>query len=433
MHKNIFRGKIFIFFVLFVVIFIIFGCSINTSDEGIFSYLGRNYQSININNTSNDFSIFDEDTEKNDVILCGEAHAVKYNYKLQLQLLEYFNKKNNLKYLLAELPYSTSCYINDYLETGNQENLKIIIGNLQNTFSYNNDFYDFWIKLRAYNLSLPQNKRIKVVGVDIEHEIPTAVKYLNSIMDKNINVPGEIAVGINKFKQSVNYRSLTNEDVIYKNSDLKKSMLDFQNYIKRNENIFKEYLGSNYFDFNFIVNNIVNSINSYSASPNFTQLVKIREKFIYTNFKILYNHLPKNKYFGQFGEEHVYQNTLKSHDNDHNINFASYLNDKNSPVKGKVLSVEYYYKNCYYMSQEQPYPKEKEQYQINSKDDNFISKYASSDVTIYKLDGDYSPFSKKLFFIQNTNIKGVTTDYYKYIILIKNSTSESMYTIRTSN
>lgn len=203
MHNYILKKIILSAILLCIVMSFTGGCSSNISDKEIYSYLDKNHQSININDNSNNFSIFDQDAEKNDVILCGEAHAVKYNYKLQLQLLEYFNKKHNVKYLLAEMPYSTSCYINNYLKTGNDENLKIIIHNLQNTFSYSNDFYDFWIKLRAYNLSLPKNRRIKVVGVDIEHQIPTAVEYLNSIMDKSGTIPDKILINLSKM-QTIN-------------------------------------------------------------------------------------------------------------------------------------------------------------------------------------------------------------------------------------
>lgn len=214
---------------------------------------------------------------------------------------------------------------------------------------------------------------------------------------------------------------------------MKKSISEFQNDIKKNENIYKKYLGNKYFDFNFIVNNIVNSINSYSSvdpnsyDSNYNKMEEYREISMYNNFKTLYEYLPKNRYFGQLGQEHVYQKEVNSQNKIYN-NFAIYLNNKSSPVKGKVLSVAYVYKNCYYMSQEQPYSMKKLQYQIDGKDDKFISKYAESDVTVFKLDsGWYSPFNKKLIFSKNTKIKGVTTDYFKYILLIKNSKGASIY------
>lgn len=417
---------------LFIVVTFISGCNSPIANEKMYLYLYKNHESAN--NISNNFSIFDNDIKKNNVILCGECHGVKYDYKLQIKLLEYFNKKYNLKYLLMEQPYSTTCSINDYLKTGDEKILKAMFSSFKNTFSYNNDFYYFLVGLRKYNLTLAQNKRIKAEGIDIEFDILFAMKYLNSILINRGKVPDKISPAVNEFRKQLINNSLTNKDFICR-QDLKTKMLDFQNDINENKNCYMKYLGKSFYDFSFILNNSINSINVlntyYNSKNNSEKLAKGRELCIYNNFKKLYKNLPRGKYFGQFGREHIYQKMFCDGSyNDTDERFATYLNDKNSPVSGKVLSVAYSYENCYQMLLNQSDAVAKVNADSYYDDNKFLDHYAKSDITIFKLDGYNSPFNKKLYFIKNATASGVTTDYFKYIVLIRNSPGTTIYNIK---
>ncbi|PJI10420.1 MULTISPECIES: erythromycin esterase family protein [Clostridium] len=385
------------------------------------TYLDKNHKSINSN--SKDFKILDDDARNSNVILCGEGHAIKYNYKLENNLIEYLNKKYNVKYVLMEYSYSGSCNINNYLESGNTEELKDMFYNFKNTASYNDDAYNFLVKLRNYNLTLPRNKKIKVIGIDIEHQIPIAIRYLNSIMETRGKAPDEISADVDEIKEQAQDNDYNSWETL-QDSDLKNDVLKLQKDMKKSKNCYEKYLGNNYFDFNFIVNNMVNAFDAYS-NYNSDKFEKIREKSMYNNFKTLYARLPKGKYFGEFGREHVYQNSFKDKTYGKvDKRLAMYLNDTESPVKGKVLSIEYYYKNSKFMSPKYPYSAQKVNYAINDKD---ISKYLKSDINIFKLDGDKSPFSKSMYFMKDKGLNGVTTDYFKYIVIIKNSPASSAY------
>ncbi|MCR3759669.1 erythromycin esterase family protein [Clostridium felsineum] len=413
-----------------VLIASILGYSRYASSREMDTYLDKNHESIDSN--SKDFKILDSDVKNNDVILCGEGHAIKYNYKLENNLIEYLNKNYNVNYVLMEYSYSETCYINAYLESGNKEDLSNIFKDFKETASYSDDFYDFLVKLRNYNLTREKDKRIKVVGIDIEHQIPTSIRYLDSIIEVKGKAPDEIAADIDEIKKRAANNDLTNYIALYDN-DLKNNILKLQKDMKKSEKCYEEYLGNNYFDFNFIVNNMVNAYDAYlsfSNSANSTQFKKFekkRELSIYNNFKILHAQLPKGKYFGQFGGEHVYQSSFsdgvyKKED----PRLAMYLNGNGSPVKGKVLSIEYYYKNSQDMASKPPYFSEKVNYLIN---DKVVNNYLKSDINIFKLDGDKSPFNKSMYFMKYKGLKGSTTDYFKYIVIIKNSPAASVYSI----
>lgn len=408
-----------------IVVVIVSGVGINryVSSKEFSTYLDKNHK--NIDSNSKDFSILDDDAKNSSVILCGENHAVKYNYKLENNLIEYLNKKYNVKNVLMECSYSEACNINNYLESGNREKLKDMFWNFKNTLSYSDDFYNFLVKLRNYNLTLAKDKKIKIVGIDIEHQIPIAIRYLNSIMETKGKAPNEISVDFDEIKKQAEDNDQNSWDIL-QDSDLKNDILKLQKDMKKSKNCYQEYLGNDYFDFNFIVNNMVNAFDAYS-NYNSEKFEEIREKSMYNNFKTLYAGLPKGKYFGEFGGAHIYQNSFKDGTyGQADKRLAMYLNDTGSPVKGKVLSIEYYYKNSKYMSQKYPYSAQKVNYLINDED---ISKYLKSDINIFKLDGDKSPFSKSLYFMKYKGLNGVTTDYFKYIVVIKNSPAARAYDI----
>lgn len=381
---------------------------VNTSLDKVNSYLVKNYANVDISkdNYKNGLSIMDSDIDKNNIILVGEEHAVAKNYEIQLALLKNFNKTDKVRYLLAEIGYSSSCYINEYLDSGDEAKLKLIYNDLSQTPTWNKESYDFWIKLRKYNLTVPQNQRIKVIGIDIELQPKTACAYLNSILPSNAP-PKEIQLAIDRYTDSYKIKNNSNNIIT--------AIENLQSDIKAKPSIYSGYLGNNYFDFNIVVDNIVNSINANSS--NAVNFDDIREPSIYSNFKRIYSHFPVGKYFGEFGMEHVYQKTCSSYMGNA-TRFAMYLNNSDSPVKGKVLSIAYGYKSCKYANSTQNYVEGKADTVISNID--ILDKYSKTDITLFKLNGDNSPFNSKTYFVKGPN-GGCTLDYFKYIILIKNS------------
>lgn len=411
------QKHITLFFSILLIACITSGCASNptftasTPEDEINNFLKQNHSNLDLSkkNHNNGFNIMDSDIDKASVILAGEAHAIATNYTLKLALLKYLNEKHNVRCLLGEMGYSQSCYINEYLELGDESKLKLVYNDLEGTSSWSKEDYDFWIELRKYNLTLPESERIKVIGIDIEHQVIPACEYLNSILPST-TPPKEIQSAIKSYTDSYNLRM--SETIIIN------AIENLQSDTKAKPDIYRRYLGSKYFDFSIVLDNIVNSLNKY-ASSTIADSNKIRESSIYSNFKRVYSHFPNEKYFGQFGMEHVYQRACSSYMGDE-PRFAMYLNSSDSPVKGKVLSIAYGYDNCLYMNKQQNYDGVPADSVIN--DISILNNYSKTDTTVFKLNGDNSPFSSKTYFVKDPN-GGYTTDYFQYIILIRNSKS----------
>jgi len=416
-EKNMSNLKLKKYITLFICIILMIcvtsSCSNNlvkkasNSNDAVDNFLEVNHANLDISNNkyNSGFNIMDSDIDKNNVILAGEGHAVAENSELELALLKHLNQKDKIRYLLAEMGYSSSCYINEYLESGDEAKLKLIYNDLVSTASWSKESYNFWIELRKYNLTIPEDQRIKVIGIDIEHQVKTACDYLYSILPPAAP-PKVIKSSIEKYTD--NFKSKNNNNMLA-------TIKNLQNDIKTKPGIYRAYLGSSYFNFSIVLDNIVNSINAYAS--NGANFADIREPAIYNNFRRVYSYLPKGKYFGEFGMEHVYQRTCISYLGN-KTRFAMYLNSNGSPVRGKILSIAYGYENCTYMTWGHNYGESIADSVIS--DINILDRYSKTDTTIFKLDGNKSPFSSKSYFVKGPN-GGYTTDYFQYIILIKNS------------
>ncbi len=149
------------------------------SDYQLKKYLMNNYNKIIMGEEDiQSLSIIDEDLRDKEIFLTGENHGVKANVELRMKFLKYFKEKIDFKYYLCELPYSTAYFINMYLKTGNEDILKEVYTALKGTDAWNKDDYFHWKEVYKYNETLSKDRKITIVGIDIEHQPINALKFM---------------------------------------------------------------------------------------------------------------------------------------------------------------------------------------------------------------------------------------------------------------
>ncbi len=290
-----------------------------------------------------EFNILKDELDKNELFLTGEIHGAKENYELRFTFLKYLKENANIKYYLAEMGYSSSYFLNKYFETGNTKFLDLAEYSCKGGYDFSVDDYKFWKKSLAYNNSLEKENRIKIVGIDLEHQYWLAVMHLDDIA-KEKNHSGFIKERMDKIAYFANL-------VDPAGSDPKKIMERVENFphqeffgfvkglvkeIKNKKGAYEQSLGTeNFQEFAFVVDSMDKTFKTYSNKETF---YVEREKNIYNNFKKLHTMLPTGKYYGQWGSFHIYQK--KTNDE---INLGTYINQDDSPVKDKVLSINYVY------------------------------------------------------------------------------------------
>ncbi|MTI71660.1 MAG: erythromycin esterase family protein [Firmicutes bacterium] len=390
-------------FISLIIITMLTGCSVTDlkdsefKNKEVYNYLEKNYSIVDVESDNfEDVNIID--TENKRVFLTGEKHGNKGNMKLREKFLKYFKKETDFKYYLCELSYSMGYFLNKYLETGDTEILDNIYKPLKGTYAWNKDNYNHWKMLYEYNKKLPKESKIKVVGIDIEHQPSNALRCIYDVLPKE-EPKEEISEMINEFKAIMSQEKKVNHEGL---KDFSKRL---KKDIEENKKEYKEYLEDDLFIFNLVNNNILYRYEAY-GNDNFNSF---RDEKIYENFEKIYNNNPDEKYFGQWGIGHIYQREQKD------VKWMATLMNDSKELKDKIVSIVYSYDDCKYMS------KNNGSYEVKVID-NFDHKLdLIKDFTLFRLDGENSPFNDELIWPYSYSIekKGVTTDYFQYLVVIK--------------
>ncbi|MEG0614007.1 MAG: erythromycin esterase family protein [Clostridium sp.] len=411
------RNYIIILLIGISVFFI--GCAKKEiTGEDYDAYLSKNIKSLNLMNI-NEFSeleFMNSDMKKSDLILIGEMHGTKANNDIKMKFLNYINTEHNLKYLLIEYPYITSVYTNKYLNSGDETYL-------ENVELPTEDDYEFLKELYKINSNLDEKEKIRVIGIDsgsTKLSVDYLIQELSKVksdstsqehLEKLIKVQENMVVLSSSMNAStMEYLEIKNSfmnlyEGIYNHKSYYEKALDKEssmNFFGVLDSVYNTYYYSDFEDSNKTLNEA------------FETLFANRDNLMYDNFKKIYKNYDGGRYFGQLGGAHTY---AKSQTEEGVKPFATLINEDN---KISVLTLEILYEKCEfnYQGTTQGY--------TNYNKSNIIENHIENDNSIIKLNDKKSPYSKTLdtklsSYFAPYDTKSVTTDYFQYIILIKNS------------
>ena len=111
---------------------------------------------------------FPEDFYRKKLILLGESHGVAAPQVLDLELLTHLNARIGLTDYLAEVDPIQGAMLNRYLETGDEAVLDRVFDYWSRTGAqWGNVAFEAKVRgIRALNLSLPLERRVRILGVD---------------------------------------------------------------------------------------------------------------------------------------------------------------------------------------------------------------------------------------------------------------------------
>jgi hypothetical protein len=390
--------------ILCVLITIIANKPYKSTDE----YLKRNYSNLNLED-KDDFSgleILSEDIKNKKIIFTGEHHNLAQNHVVKLKLLKYLQKEIGVNYLLHEVGYADSYFLNKYLESGDETILKNYFEIYKNHKYYTEENYNELVEIYKFNQTLPKDKRIKVVGADIQSK--ATYDYILDVVKDEEKLTDELKVLIDELKDFDYYNKGAYENLL---NILNKLNKDIDTNEEKYKDIFKENLN----EFKLVIKNITDMSKVYTSDEKY--LNDIRDRYIYENFKIIDSQLKNPVYFGQWGGFHVFQDTFYSNIDSLDIKYFSSLLNKDEKYKDKVLSITYgyYFEKSVLQHSEQFINEDIFKDYINSK----------SKATIFRLNNKKSPFKEKSINVFSRNSidykDNPTTNYFQYLILIRNS------------
>lgn len=369
------------------------------------------YESVN-QNESFDFKIFEKSAFENDLILFGEFHGTKETIKIDLQLIEYLNRKVGMKTHIAEIDFSQAYFLNEYLKSGNDSIVQYVLNSWLIKHGHNNqDYNDKWKKVYELNKAKSDSSlHIRVLGIDKIQDFKITRDHLYNIF-KKLNIKHKIPVN--------------EQDLIKWADDKLPSIIGKISPNANNQKWIDDIL--------FIQKNLISFDN------------QSREDFMFNNFIELYEryNLKNQKIYGYFGGAHILQQEIND-----KRDFGNLIVKSDLPLSKKTYSITSMYIDSYMSAPSEYLPTlikdDAEHTKMSITCDNMalLYYYGINDLksltkkksnTFFDINNLNSPYKNSLRLIDNiglysllsgmkvTDKKTVTTDYVQAIILIRNS------------
>lgn len=360
------------------------------------------------------------------IIGFGAYHGSAKTYDAEIMLIQNLKKQNLIDYYIPETNYSQAFFFQQYLETGNEELLKELTLAFQTIVNQEGtiETFEHWRKLRELNQTYPENP-IKVLGFDAIAEYEFPIKHILLLTDKVQNW---------KLKKELQTK-FENKNINFSTRDTvtTKLLKNFINDYEKNKSVYSIQI-SDTISFHHILKNI---------KYNFAR-EKGREEIIFDNYVYLKDilNLENAKQFFKYGFFHIEKQREKNHPSFFTRIIEQNVYDRNKVItvmgyltKSEVLWDKIYDEKGNYKT----FTTEKgygigDYWKEYFKGIKILKKTKLSDITLFKLNSDNSPYKNgadlievKLF-LKKSNGKSLkdkpTTDFIDYAVLISDSKNQ---------
>ncbi|WP_265428700.1 hypothetical protein [Chryseobacterium sp. YIM B08800] len=360
------------------------------------------------------------------IIGFGAYHGGAKTYEAELAIIQSLKKQNALDYYIPETNFSQAFFFQQYLETGNEDLLKELVLAFQTIVKQEGTIETFkhWKNLRLLNQSY-KDSPIKVIGFDIINEYRFPIKHILYLAENISNW---------KLKDKLKIKlSKKNADFNVQNKEITQLLEKFITDYKANKNLYAPQIKDT-ISFHHILKNI---------AYNFDKK-RDREKIIFDNYLYLKNiyHLETKKQFAKYGFFHIEKEREENYPSFFTRLIKQNIYNRNKVItiigyltKSEVLWDKIYDKQGNYQS----YTTEKgygigDYWKEYFKGIQYLKKTKLSDVTLYKLNKENSPYNfgtdliEVKLFLKKSNgkeLKGKsTTNFIDYAVLISNSKNQ---------
>ncbi|WP_276381380.1 hypothetical protein [Flavobacterium sp. H4147] len=347
-------------------------------------------------------------------------------YDAELSLIKSLKKQKALDYYIPETNFSQAFFFQQYLQTGDLALLKELVSSFQTIVNQEGTIETFqhWQNIRLLNQKYKDDP-IQVIGFDIINEYKFPIRHIIYLTEniQNWKLKDELKTKLSE----------KNTDFSIKNTEITQMLKNFITDYKNNKELYSSHI-KDVISFDHILKNI---------AYNFEEK-KDREKIIFENYiylKDIYQ-LGNKKQFFKYGFFHI----EKDREGDYPSLFTRLI-EQNIYRRSSVISIAGYLTNSEviwdkiydtkrnYIS----YTTEKgygigDYWKEYFKGIRNLKKTKLSDITLFKLNGEYSPYNygtdliEIKLFLKRSNDKALrgksTINFIDYAVLISNSKNQ---------
>lgn len=357
------------------------------------------------------------------IIGFGAYHGSSQTEKAEIILIKDLLNQGSIKYYLPETDFSTAKYFNKFLKTGDTILLKDLVIQYGTRVPQEQTIEVFvkWKHLKELNDQLSESKRIIVVGTDkILNFKYTAINILELLKDSRENI------FIKKLSNTITNNYTSNLD-----AEVKKHLISLATDFKKNPT-FYNFNSKDSIELNHIIRNIFTANDPKSSREkiifeNYISLSKIYDFQMNPQFvRMGFFHLEKSRegknnqpsFFTQLKENNIYSESEI-------ISVLGFL------TKSRVLWTAHYDRGIYLGYATEGGYGIGDYWKEYFKGISALKKTSVSNLTLFKLNSEESPYNKKPdlikvnMFLKKSNRNEVrymnTLDFMDYALLISNS------------
>lgn len=286
----------------------------HTSAQSKTKYLEQNRFDV----TSSEFNFPQKDFK---IIGFGAYHGSAKTEQAEHALLKSLTQNGTIRYYLPETDYSIAHYFNSYLKTGDTALLKDLVKHygIRVPQEGSIETYEKWKGIKNLNDSLPEDKKMTVVGIDKIVSYKYTSQHLLDIIDLNINQEESLK------KIVAMVETDTTDFSPYYASYSKSVLMDFVAGYEKNSSLFTKDI-TDQFAFDHLIKNL---------KYTFDDTTK-RETILFTNYKELAHvyKFDQHPQFLRFGFFH-----LEKEREGNDVSFFTMLLENKIYQPNEVLSI----------------------------------------------------------------------------------------------
>lgn len=254
------------------------------------------------------------------VFLAGETYFQDKNYQAKKMLLSYLHQNCGVNYLLLEESIGAGILAEEYLKTGDEELLHFMMRAKKEQHGNTKEDAEFWKWLYEYNLEQPEQKKIHVIGLDIESNWEGEAVAARLLLKEGAQAP----YGLHQW-----WGDFTSDDLKAISRGFSELSRLISQYPDQMQPLFAE-------NFNLLLRLMGNIDicyqyrNGKQMGKTPAQINNIRERAIANNFSYFFDQLPQDaKYFGQFLDVRSFQSVFEqSESGEKTQRFATILTEE---------------------------------------------------------------------------------------------------------
>lgn len=341
------------------------------------------------------------------VFMTGEAHGSAESIEIAGLLARYLAQSGRPTTLLWEIGFAAGVYLDEYVSGGETDTLEEVLASSSGTYLFTHEWRDFYRTIRDFNASRPAAERIRVLGIDIEHQYTRGLRLMQEALptDAAAGAPAAIAPVVRDLVAWSRANASEQED-----DELSAAISDS---LDEQPSAWQGFLGGTLERFRIAALALRSRFDCYATSGDRFSAAReaaIEQIFLEADAWHRARVAPATPfYYGHWGRVHIRRAPAAG------IEWIAGRIESAPGYAGKVLSAKLFYHECLALR--------RNPYRVAPLADppatvGLLARSSAGPATLYDLDDPGSPFLERPELVSSPDAGGATTDYFQLAVLI---------------